>query len=208
MGPRLRQTAATRRGAARVLALATLAVLAAPGCTYHRYATETPRSSTEQLLVSHAIESAVERLAWPDVAARSVAVETAALNEVDAPYLQAVAETRARALGARVVPREEAELVLLVLAGSLGTASREASFGVPSLPVPGGLVTPEIPFAKILKQRGYARLRLAAYDREGAHVAESAGVLGRASFEIYSLLFFVLRRNDIYPREQLQLGVD
>ncbi len=194
------------------------AILAAPswilfgaalglGCTYQRYVTETPRSATEQLLVHRAAERALDALTWPDLEGRAVAVEVAALNGADAPYAQALAEARARTLGARVVALEQAEWVLVLLAGGLGTASRNTSFGVPALPIPGGS-TPEIPFARVLKQRGYAQLRLVAHDRSGASVADSEGVLGRASFETYSLFFLVIRRNDIYPGEQSSFGID
>jgi hypothetical protein len=193
---------------AAALVLALVWALSILGCSYQRYHTETPRSATEQLLLSGAVQRAVAKLEWPDIAGRPVTVETVSLNDSDAPYLNAVAEARARKLGARVVQRDEAEMVLVVLAGSLGTASRQATFGVPSLPTPFGVTTPELPIVSALKQRGYVGLRLVAYDPAGKHVAESPAVLERASFEIHSFLFLVVRQNDIYPGESLSLGMD
>jgi hypothetical protein len=179
----------------------------APGCSYKRYTTESARSATEQLLVSGAIERAVTRLEWPEISGRRIAVETVALNSTDAPYLEAAVEARARTLGAYVVPREEAEQVLLVMAGALGTASREATFGVPSVPTPVGM-TPEIPVVRVLKQRGYAKVRLLAFKSSGQHVAESPAVLERVVFELYSFLFLAFRRNDIYAGEAGAIGID
>lgn len=198
----------TRSPLAGTLAALGVCAVATLGCVFVRYQTETPRSATEQLLLSGAIETAIDRLAWPELTGHAVSVESVALNPQDAPYLVAVGERHARTLGARVVAREEAELAVQLQAGAIGTASRQSAFGIPSLPTPFGVPTPQITFLGVTRQRGYARVRLVVFDRDGGRVAESPAVLERKSFDVYSFLFLAVRRNDIYPDESFQLGVD
>ncbi len=194
-----------RTGRGLLVGLLTLLVT---GCVSTRYQTETPRSATEQLLLSDAIEAAVAELEWPDVSGRAVAVEVVALSAGDASYLAAAAEARLAAAGAQLVDPGEAQLLLVLRAGALGTVSRSASFGIPELPVPGGLVTPSIPFVKALKQRAYVKLRLVGFDGTGVQRASAGPVMARKKFDVYSLFFLVLRRNDIYPGEASSLGID
>ncbi len=195
------------RWTATLLSGALLLVLGS-GCLYQRYQTHSKRSATEQLLLSRAVHQAVARLKLPELAGRRVALETVSLAGPDASYLEGVLVARLRAEGARVVDPGEAELILVVLNGVLGTAGRDLSFGIPPLPLPTGVASPALSLMRVLKQRGYTQLRLVAYDRSGAAAGETETVMGRASFEIYSILFFAIRRNDIYPGERFQITVD
>jgi hypothetical protein len=179
-----------------------------PGCVSQRYVTQTPRSSTEQLLLSRGIHGALDLLEWPDLTGRKVAVETTALLSTDAPYVQAAVEARARRLGAHVVPRENAQIVLAVLAGSIGTDSRSGSFGIPALPTPFGFATPQIDFVRSVKQHGYVSLALSAFDSEGGFAGEAEPVILRKVFETYSFLFLTFRRNDVYPGKRYSVGFD
>jgi hypothetical protein len=189
------------------LAVALLLTLGATGCASQRRVTDTPRSSTEQLLVSEAIERALASLEWPALEGVSVAVEVLALDGTDAPYLQGAAEARARALGARVVTREDAELVLGLRAGVLGTTSRRSSFGIPSVPLLVG-ATPEIHLVRVLRRRGYAKLRLLAWDARGAAVAASPPAVVRTRHDVVSVLFLVFQGTDIDAEDDGSLAVD
>ncbi len=176
------------------------------GCSYQRYITNTARSATEQLLVSQAIERTVAQLEWPAIADRKVAIETVALNESDSVYLKAELNARARSLGATVSPAGDADWIVVAHAGGMGTVERQAEFGVPSLPTPFG-VTPSLPFVRIVKQRGYAKVRLVVHDVEGNLVFESPPVMQRTTFDVYGVLFLAFLRNDIYPEDKA-MGVD
>ena len=193
--------------ALRVGLAITLAGLLA-GCVMARYQTETPRSATEQLLLAKAVENAVAALELPELGGKKVALESAALADGDMPYLLAALRDRLGAAGATVVPRDAADLVFELRAGSVGTVSRAGSFGIPELPVPGGLVTPSIPFFATRKQRAYVELRVATYRPDGTWVQTTGPVLERASFEVYQAFFLSIRRNDIYPGEGFAVGLD
>lgn len=192
---------------AAVLLGALLAAGPSTGCVYVRYQTQTPRSATEQLLVSRSIERAVEGLELPDVYGKLVSVELASIPGDDAKYLLAELEARLARAGAQVVAVDQAELRVVALVGVIGTAGRSTSWGIPSLPTPFG-VTPELPFIKVVKQRGYTRVRVVARDSGGAGVAESEPSLGRASFEVTNYLFVVRSKNEIYPGEENRWGID
>ena len=187
-------------------ALAVVAMLAAAlgsGCVYARNLTDTARSATEQLLLTESVERAVDALELPAVAGRKVALEIESLAPEDAKYLEAVTLIRLQNAGARMVPADEAELVLKMRAGALGTVSRQLLFGIPPVPVPNSITTvPGLPIYTVSKQRGYTKLRLVTYDDTGRLVAESGPVMRRASFEVYSLFLFTWYRNDIYPPEE------
>lgn len=100
-------------------------------------------------------------------------------------------------------------MLLVVLAGSIGTVSRHSSFGIPALPTPFGMATPEIPFVKVVKEHAYASLRLVSADHAGAQAApEGASVLGRSYFDIYTFLFLAFHHNNIYPGESRSVGSD
>ncbi|HVS10455.1 MAG TPA: hypothetical protein VMS76_11320 [Planctomycetota bacterium] len=177
------------------------------GCASTRTVTDTPRSSTEQLLVSEAIERALEGLDWPTLEGVAVAVEVLALGEADAPYLQAAAEARVRSLGARVTAREDAEMVLGLRAGVLGTTSQHSSFGVPSIPLLVG-ATPQLDLVRVLRRSGYAKLRLLAWDATGAAMAASPPASAHTRSDIVSVLFLVFHRGNVDPEGDGEVDVD
>jgi len=159
------------------------------GCiSSQHHVTHTARSATEQLLVTTAAERALTGLDWPELAARGVAVEVAAPGGTESAWLQAAAEVWARDRGARVVGRDEAEQVLLVVAGAIGTEGRDVSVGVPAIPTPFG-VSPPLPLFGRNRRLGYARLQLQPLEPSGAGESRGAPAEGRAVHTIYRLLF-------------------
>jgi len=190
-----------RRTAVGLGALA-LAGLTAGCISAAHYTTDTPRSATEQLLVTTAAERAVDRLAWPDVRDRRVAVEVVSPNEKDAGYLKAALEAKARELGGKVVPAEEAEWILAARAGTLGTERRDLALGIPEIPTPFG-ITPGISFYEHRRQRGWAQVRLAARDADGEMIAAGdTPVLTGAFRSSHRILVLVIDRDDIFLPEE------
>jgi len=177
------------------LALAALAT----GCfSAAHHMTETPRSATEQLLVTTAAERAVDELSWPDVRGRHVAVEVVSPNEQDAGYLKAALEAKARELGGKVVPAEDADWILAARAGALGTERRELTLGIPEIPTPFG-ITPGVSFYEHRRQRGWAQVRLAARDADGGMItAGITPVLTGAFRSSHRILLFMIERDDIF----------
>jgi hypothetical protein len=82
---------------ARVL-LASCTAITMLGCSFTRIESYTPRTATEQLLVSQAFERAVQAIDLPDLAGRAVAVEKAMMGSgqefaSDASFAKAMIET-------------------------------------------------------------------------------------------------------------------
>lgn len=195
------------RARAGVLSVVLSSALAG-GCLYTRYQTDSARSATEQLLLTTSMDRAVARISLPEVAGLNVALELASLAPDEAAYLGASIRERLRTLGARLEFEGEPDLVLVGLVGAIGTASRDLAFGLPALPLPTGGASPAFPILRVLKQRGYTKLRVLARHSSGELVPAGGPVFERASFEVYSFLFLALRRNDIYPDEELELAID
>lgn len=195
-----------RRLAAAAWTLGFVATLGT-GCVYTRAQSDTPRTATEQLLLTRSMEQVVAEIELPEVAGRPVALEMVSLAEGDTAYLRSELEEALRKAGAILVAPEAADWVLVGFVGTLGTVSRGLDFGIPPIPL-GFHTVPGLPLLRFLKQRGYTKLRLAVRDSEGRHVAEHGPVIERAFFEVYNVLFFALRRNDIYPGEELEIAVD
>jgi len=178
------------------------------GCIYSRYMTNTSRSATEQLLIGDSIRKVVGQLQIPDVEGRAVAVELSAIPDKDTAYFKATLEARLGQAGARIVPADAAEFRMVLLVGSAGTVSRNALFGLPSLPVPSVGATPEIPFVSALRQRAWSQAQVFTWDRGGILVHQSEPVIQRSRFDITSFIFLEFRRNDIYPEEDGSIAIE
>jgi len=183
--------------------------LTTTGCVYNRYLTNTERSATEQLLISESMHDAVARLEIPAVAGIRTAIEIVSVSTEDEAYLRSLIEQKLRRAGAVIVSGKTAQAVYVVQAGAIGTISREATFGIPSVPLGPGLATPSLPFFRILKQHGYTRLRLAGYDQAtGKSLFAGEPVTAQRNFDVYGLFFMVIRQNEIYPGNEIQVTID
>lgn len=196
-----------RRGPARTVpALAGLLALGllASACSTTRVTSHTPRTATEMLLVSLSAERAVEALSLPGLDGRRVALEVVGVGRgeefyEDLPYVRAALEDRLRREGATLVDAEEAERVVAVRVGTLGTTLTQTSFGLPAIPVVVG-TTPEIKFYRSLTQHGYTRLHVAQRDAAGAPAADGETVFERVRYKMWKVLFVTIHGGDAYPK--------
>ncbi len=157
------------------------------GCTTIRI-TDPPRTATEQYLLTEATRSAVEQLTTLLLRDRPVYVDSTYLSsarELSAEQSFLLGELRARLLlgGARLVPRDEAEVILEVRAGSIGIDRYEYLLGIPSIFVPGTLsgtgtvplATPELAIVKSTRQYGYVSVAYVAYWNDSGEVLAHSG---------------------------------
>lgn len=163
---------------------ATLAAVSLPlaGCGTTR-STDTNRTATEQLLVSDAIDRAVQGLSLQTLAGQSVFLDDSKLADVvDKNYLISSIRQYLLANGCQLKEkRDEADFVVEARAGAVGTDRNDLLFGLPSMNVPQiplvqpvPAVIPEIPIAKRKDQRGIAKIAVFAYHRQtGAPVWQS-----------------------------------
>ncbi|MBX3426559.1 MAG: hypothetical protein KF688_12830 [Pirellulales bacterium] len=169
-------------------AVAATLVLAA-GCGSTR-TSNTMRTATEQLLISDAVDRAVQQIDFTPLAGQSIYFEERQLAEVvDKSYL--VSSMRQHLLASGCVlkdKRDEAEFVVEPRAGAVGTDNHDLLFGIPATNVPQVGVTttlpaaiPEIPIAKRRNQRGVAKLAVFAYRRDSGEPVWQSGIVANES---------------------------
>ncbi len=167
------------------------------GCAY-TLRTALPRSALEQTLATEAIDRALAKLDWPDVAGKSLVVQLGAPEEsFDRDYLLRSVEIEVAQRGGVVVDDEDqAGYELNVLVGAVGVDRSGRFFGVRGTEA-GGLIPftiPELVIYKTQRRDGFAKLALALLDhRSGGLVHRSGPELG-VSYARTRTLMFVFRR--------------
>jgi hypothetical protein len=161
-----------------------LAAVALPlaGCGTTR-STDTNRTATEQLLVSDAIDRAIQTMNFQTLSGQTVFLDdTKVADVVDKNYLVSSLRQYLLANGCQLRDqRDQADFIVEARAGAVGTDRNDLLFGLPSMNVPQiplvqpvPAVIPEIPIAKRKDQRGVAKIAVFAYHRQsGAPVWQS-----------------------------------
>jgi hypothetical protein len=174
-----------KKGMAAYVGLAGMALLCAvAGCGTTR-TSNTLRTATEQLLISDAIDQAVQAIDFHPLAGKTVFFDDRHLYDVvDDAYL--ISSLRQHLLASGCIlkeTREEATYVIEPRAGAIGTDNQDWLFGMPATNVPqltllAALppVIPEIPIAKRRNQRGVAKIAVFAYHRETGEPAWQSGI--------------------------------
>jgi len=147
--------------------------------------TDTPRTATEMLLLSHAVDSAVSQIDFSPLAGRHVYIDAAGLDKdvVDRAYLLSLIRQQAAAAGAIVQDeRNKADYIVEVRSGGIGTDRHSVLVGTPALQIPGvvpgmppSIPIPEIALAKKNDQRGVAKIALFAYNRHTGRALWQSG---------------------------------
>jgi hypothetical protein len=171
----------------RMLAAALLLGMAsAPlGCGTTRWS-DTSRTATEQLLITDAMDRAISRVDLRAVAGKEVFLDSSPLGKtVDSDYL--VSSLRQHMLASGCIlkeKREEAEYVIELRAGAVGTDRRDMLVGVPAtrvpdvVPVPGVPSNiPEIGLIKKTEQRAVAKIAMFAYNRKTGRPVWQSGII-------------------------------
>ena len=129
------------------------------GCR-SRPITNTPRSAVEQLLLSGAVDRALDRLRIPEVVGKKLYLDFTNLKGYDVEYVRVATRVRFAHMGATLVEKaEEADYTVEVALGSLGTEFKSSVVGLPALPVPNSPVpTPEVPAYRSGEQTGIVKL--------------------------------------------------
>jgi hypothetical protein len=181
---------ALRRSVARLLCCsAVLMLYCTSGCGTTR-STDTNRTATEQLLISDAIDRAVQSINLQTLAGQAVFLDDSRLGDtVDRNYLVSTLRQHLLANGCALrAEREQADFVVEARAGAIGTDRNDLLFGVPSMNVPQILpvqpvsaAIPEVPIAKRRDQRGIAKIAVFAYHRESGLPVWQSGIAHQES---------------------------
>lgn len=166
-----------------------LACGALAGCGTTRWS-DTSRTATEQLLVSDSIDRAVSRVDLRAVAGKKVYLDNTPIQGmVDHAYLSSAIKQHVLASGGILKEKkEDADYVLELRAGAVGTDRHDLLFGIPALTVPTvAPVTgvpnqiPEIPFVKKTEQRGVTRISLHVYNAKTGRPLWQSGAIAEES---------------------------
>jgi hypothetical protein len=159
------------------------------GCGTTR-STDTGRTATEQLLISDAIDRAVQTVDFVALRGQTVYLDDSRLGDaVDRGYLVSTLRQHLLASGCALRDKaEDAEFIVEARAGAIGTDRNDLLFGVPSMNVPQLLpaqptpaAIPEIPLAKRRDQRGVAKIAVFAYHRRTGAPVWQSGLAQRES---------------------------
>ncbi len=129
------------------------------GCGTRTF-TNTDRAAVEQLLLSGAVDNALEKLDIPQLAGKKTYLDFTNLKSYDLEYVKAAVRARFAEIGAHLVENaEQADYVAEISSGALGTEYKSSILGIPAIPVPGSPTPlPELALARSIEQTGIAKL--------------------------------------------------
>jgi hypothetical protein len=148
------------------------------GCGTTR-TTDTPRSGLEQLLVTDAVDQALASVDFSPFAGQTVYVDEKYVESTDKKYVVGALRRASLQAGARLVDKlEEADLVLEVHTGAVGTDRTEQYLGVPGFkaPTPISIELPDVKLISRTKQIGTAKLSLVVYDAKSRRAVGPGGL--------------------------------
>ncbi len=179
---------------AAAAALLATCVLLPAGCGTFRE-TFPPRSATEQLLLSSAIDEALGRLPTYWMRGATIYLDDSRLDAYDKPYLMQRLRDTVLAHGGRLTAeRENADVVLEAASGALSIDKGSWLLGIPELPLPipfaaETLKLPELRLFKLDSYAGKAKLLLTAVDpQDDTRYAELPLLVGRVQHRHWWLL--------------------
>lgn len=154
------------------------------GCGTTKWS-DTSRTGTEQLLISNAIDTAVNRIDFSPMGDKRVYLDTTAIEGVtDFRYLaKALRQHLAAGGGVICDEKEDSDYIVEARAGAVGTDRDELLLiGVPAMTLPSlsgtdisSATIPEIPVVKRTKQRGVAKVAVFAYNRHTGRPVWASG---------------------------------
>lgn len=139
--------------------------------------TNTARTGMEQMLVSNAVDQSLNKIDFQPFAGRTVFLEEKYLDSVDSKYVASSIRHRMMKSGARLAAKaEEAEVVVEVRSGGIGTDTSDSFLGIPEITLPGMVTLPEVRFLTRKQQSGIAKIGLVAYDAKTKQALGTGGM--------------------------------
>ena len=157
---------------------------AAAGCGTTKWS-DTSRTATEQLLISTAVDRAIDNMNFKPLAGKDAYLDVSYLEGVvDKNYVISSLRQHMLAQGVVLLPdKESATYVIEARSGAVGTNHHDVMLGVPALSVPGSSLMPGVPsaipeiaFAKTTDQKGVAKIAAFAYNQQTGQPVWQSGV--------------------------------
>ena len=134
------------------------------GCAT-RAVSSTPRTAIEQLLLSTAVDTALDKISLPELADKKIYPDFTNLQSYDSEYVKSAFRAYIASGGAIVLEKpEEADYIVNISCGALGNEYKDTLLGIPALPVPGSPMTlPELALWKHVERDGIAKFLVTVY---------------------------------------------
>lgn len=146
------------------------------GCTSTK-TSNTARTGTEQLLISNAVDQALGKVDFSPMAGKKVLVEEKYLDSVDKGYIvSSIRHNVLHAGGHLTAKPEEADIILELRSGGVGTDISDAFLGVPGISLPGMVALPDLKLVTRSRQSAFAKLGIVAIDAKSQQELPVGGV--------------------------------
>jgi Family of unknown function (DUF6655) len=193
------------------------------GCLVAGCGTSVQRRGTEQLLLSDAVDRAIDQLDMSPLVGRRVYLDTEYMRAiksssfVNAEYITSALRQKMTTSGCLIQPtRTDADYVLEARIGALGSDSMEVTYGIPSSNgvsqaaslVAGAQGIPAIPEISVGKRSGgigIAKVMVFAYHRDtGTPVLQSGNAIARSDAkDSWILGFGPISRGSVYDETRI-----
>lgn len=146
------------------------------GCTTSK-TSNTARTSREQLLISNAIDQSLSKIDFSALHGSRVFIEDKYLECIDKGYLIGSVRHRVMVNGGILASKpDDADVVLELRAGAIGTEHADSFIGTPEIVLPGMLTVPEVRLITRNNQSAVAKIGLVAYDARTKEPLGTGGV--------------------------------
>ncbi len=181
-----------KRTTRRLPAIVFLAGVAATvGCATMKHS-DTARTGVEQLLISSAADKALDKVDLRPIAQAKVFLETKYLDCVDKNYIIVSMRQRLMRSGCTLVEKvEDAQVVVEVASGGIGTDRNELFLGTSEIPLPppSPVSIPRLALMERKRAIGTAKIAVLAYDaKTKAAVINNGFALARSDHRTTNLL--------------------
>ena len=168
------------------------------GCSTYE-STKTPRTPTEQLILTQSLQRTLVDAVLPIPPGQSVAVETVGLT-TDQALVTAFVEKWLSREGLNLPKDGKESLIARVTLDAFGTLQDVTFFGIPQITA-ALLVIPEIAFYKKQKQLGMTRLSIDFIEKKTGRLVRSTPLYeGDAYYNKYTVFIFVnFSDSDLLP---------
>ncbi len=146
------------------------------GCTSTK-TSNTARTGTEQLLISNAVDQALGKVDFSPLAGKRVLVEEKYLDSIDKGYIiSSIRHNVVHAGGHLAAKPEDADIILELRSGGVGTDISDAFLGVPGISLPGMVALPDLKLVTRSRQSAFAKLGIVAIDAKTQQELPVGGV--------------------------------
>jgi hypothetical protein len=153
---------------------------------------DTARTGIEQLLISSAADRALDKVDFAPIAHAKVFLETKYLDCVDKNYIIVALHQRLLMHNCTLVDKpEDANVVVEVGSGGVGTDRHELFVGIPEIPLPppSPIAIPKLALFTRTKAMGTAKLAIVAYDTTSKQAVINSGfTIARSDHQNWNVL--------------------